>query len=43
MYVYKLMDEWYCVSFYSADFAVRDYKCDQLDGLLSCLKKFGIE
>jgi hypothetical protein len=42
IYLYKLEDEYYVLRYVSTNIPVvgqKFYKCDQLDGLLDCLKK----
>lgn len=42
-YIYKLPDEWYCISSSSPSKGRLDthkyYKCDQIEGLLKCIKE----
>jgi len=36
--VYKLSDSWYCVRIINNNHEADTYRCDQIDGLLNCLK-----
>jgi len=42
LYIYKSDDEWYYLSVHSRSSTNKDYKCDRLDGLMTCMKDIGL-